>query len=295
MLTLLAWAALGLAQGFNDRPPVRWSTFQSGQISKIRQFETRVLVTEGQWQSFWRRLTGNAADTAPRGVNWAREELWVVCLGERRTGGYSVFIKSAQFVDPRNIDVVWVERTPAPGGMVTQALTAPYVVIKVERNAGTPRFVRGEDGGIGGPGTIIVTPGHPGFDDNQPFPLRWGLLDRGAYSWVNQERHFNLVTQREWEAYARNAFPQNDDMLRLGERVRWDDEMVVALHLGVESRHNTVEIDRVTVDREGRVTIVWFERTPPEAQAGRCSPYLIIRIPRYTTAPTIRKTVGGWR
>lgn len=51
-------------------------------------------------------------------------------LGEKPTGGYGIQVKSIQ--DNGRITVIQVEKTePDPNDMVTQALTYPYVVIKV--------------------------------------------------------------------------------------------------------------------------------------------------------------------
>lgn len=52
-------------------------------------------------------------------------------LGERRTGGYGIEIKSVEDVEGR-IAVVYKERKPEPGAMLIQVITYPWEVIKVD-------------------------------------------------------------------------------------------------------------------------------------------------------------------
>ncbi len=52
-------------------------------------------------------------------------------LGERRTGGYGIHISSVEVVD-ENILIVYNETKPSEGSMTIQAITYPYVVLKVD-------------------------------------------------------------------------------------------------------------------------------------------------------------------
>ena len=287
VLLALIWASFVTAQ--SAYPIVKWSTFQAGTMAKIKRYETRVISTEGSWQSYWVTLTGNPASTAPKGLEWAREELWVIALGERTTGGCNLYVRSISFVDPRNVNVEFVETTQPAGSHTIQVVTSPYVVLRVERNGGVPRFVRCEDPGFNMGGSTVLL---PTYNDDPIRPLRWGLLDRGTGSKISGDRIFNLATQREFENYARSAFPNNSWMQELSREVAWRDEMVVAIHCGTRARFTSVEIDRATVDQNGRVTISWFENTPSDGALTRCNPYLLMRIPRYSTSPTMRKTYG---
>lgn len=289
LLLAVMVASFATAQISSNLPVVKWSTFQAGTASKLKTFETRVISTEGAWQKYWVTLTGNPASTAPRGLEWSKEELWVIALGERRTGGCNLYVRSAVFVDARNVHVEYVETSPPPGAVSTQVMTSPYVVIRVERCGGSPQFVRCEDAGFNYGGTTVIL---PNYSEEAIRPLRWGLLDRGQYSNVTAERTFALASRREYEYYAKNAFPNNSFMLELGRDVRWEDEMVVAIHSGSKARYTSVEVDRATVDNQGRVQITWFESVPIDGQMTRCTPYLLMRIPRYTTSPSIRKTYG---
>lgn len=287
-LLVLSCFALGQVHG-QALPTVKWSTFQGGTMSRIKTFETRVLSTEGSWQIYWNRLTGNPASTAPKGIEWAHEELWVIAAGERQTGGYNIYVRGARYVDARNIHVEYVLTTPQSGGVSTQVITSPYVVLRVERSGGTPQFVRCDDFGYNMGGSTVLLP--PYYEDSER-PLRWSLMDRGAYSNVGTERIFGLATRREFSSYLNNAFPNNEEMAQLERDVRWDSEMVIAIHGGSENRLTSIEIDRAVVDQNGRVTITWFEDSGRGVNSTRCTPYLLMRIPRYTTMPTVRKVYG---
>lgn len=74
-------------------------------------------------------------------VDFAREQVVFVALGERRTGGYSVEVTSVT-ISGDTLVVRYVERRPGPGCLTTQALTTPYHAVAVPRVHATPRFER---------------------------------------------------------------------------------------------------------------------------------------------------------
>lgn len=64
-------------------------------------------------------------------------------LGEKPTGGYQTVIDAVTMVSPGNIHVTAREISPAPGAMVTQALSYPYILITFEASG-----VKSVDGDI---------------------------------------------------------------------------------------------------------------------------------------------------
>lgn len=54
----------------------------------------------------------------------------VATAGKRNTGGYSIYLKSA-ILDGKQLKLIFAVSSPAPDMMVTQALTYPYVVVRV--------------------------------------------------------------------------------------------------------------------------------------------------------------------
>lgn len=74
----------------------------------------------------------NMAVQQLRQVNLEQEHLLFVTLGERPTGGYSISLASASVDSTENtLQLSMAVRSPAPGTMVTQAITSPCVVVAV--------------------------------------------------------------------------------------------------------------------------------------------------------------------
>ncbi|MBI1831207.1 MAG: protease complex subunit PrcB family protein [Planctomycetes bacterium] len=72
-------------------------------------------------------------------IDWKKQMVIVVYGGTQRTGGYSVEVKSLEVKDAKLI-VNWKLKTPAPGSIVTQALTNPTLTILVDRFEGDVIF-----------------------------------------------------------------------------------------------------------------------------------------------------------
>lgn len=104
---------------------VRWSGQNGGGDTPA----TRVLRTAEEWSAFWRQVER----PAPQPFDATKQMAVVVALGEKRTGGFSVEIDSAQAADG-NLVVTYREAAPDPSMMVTQALTAPWAAAIVPRS-----------------------------------------------------------------------------------------------------------------------------------------------------------------
>lgn len=65
-------------------------------------------------------------------LKWGEEAALIVDLGEKRTGGHSVEVLDVTFEEGR-LDVWLKVVTPGPGAFVTQVMTHPYAVRKVDR------------------------------------------------------------------------------------------------------------------------------------------------------------------
>ncbi|MBQ0744993.1 MAG: protease complex subunit PrcB family protein [Marinobacter sp.] len=74
----------------------------------------------------------NMAIQQLRQVDMAKEHLVFVTLGEKPTGGHSVSLASAEMENNDNtLRLVMAVRAPAPGTMVSQAITSPCTVVAV--------------------------------------------------------------------------------------------------------------------------------------------------------------------
>lgn len=90
-----------------------------------------VSTPEG-WHSVFPPALG-AEDTAPP-VDFAREIVVVVGMGQRATGGYAVELKEPKgIVKGGHATIQVVFRAPAPDAMVAQALTRPCLAVRLPR------------------------------------------------------------------------------------------------------------------------------------------------------------------
>jgi hypothetical protein len=294
LFMLICIATVGFTADRTLKDPVRWGTLKVGANGKIKKETLRVIETEGEFASFWSELTGEPASRAPKTVNFSKDRVIAICAGERRTGGYEVMIRSVEFVNSVEFEVKWTEKFPT--GVASQAITSPYRLLRVERNAGKVRFSRVTyqahcDNRPPNDGTIIIIGGDY---DQYPMPIRFGLLDRGSYSSVSRPTNFTLTSRREMLNYWSSAFPNRtlseDDL----ESINWGEEIVVAIHLGTGSTNGKVaEIDKVVLDRDGKLKVTWFEETDRSLRdMSKQSPYVLIRIPLYGTRPVITKLRG---
>jgi hypothetical protein len=72
-------------------------------------------------------------------IDWTKQMVVTISGGTQRTGGYSVEAKSVEVKDGKFV-VNWKLNTPAPGSIVTQALTNPSLTILVDRHEGDVQF-----------------------------------------------------------------------------------------------------------------------------------------------------------
>ncbi|HZZ82353.1 MAG TPA: protease complex subunit PrcB family protein [Gemmataceae bacterium] len=72
-------------------------------------------------------------------VDLEKQMVIVVYAGEKRTGGYSVEVKSLEVKDKKLI-VHWKLNSPGPDDIVTQAITHPQLVLLVDRFDGEVVF-----------------------------------------------------------------------------------------------------------------------------------------------------------
>jgi hypothetical protein len=137
---LNAWVAAALALiGFAAVPadPVAFKTLDAGDQG-IESKREAVMRTAAEWTALWKELGSSKPRPA---VDFARSTVLGVFLGSRPTAGYTVKIdtierQGAEFV------VTYRERPPAPTDMVAQMLTAPYLLVTIEKFDGRVRFVR---------------------------------------------------------------------------------------------------------------------------------------------------------
>lgn len=106
-----------------------YASEQSGIDSPMRT----LVRTPGEWASVWASVTGHVSPTPPGPeVDFDRFMLVAVGLGRRPSGGYAARITGIEST-PARLTVTVEEVEPGPGCIETMALTAPVIVVRVER------------------------------------------------------------------------------------------------------------------------------------------------------------------
>jgi hypothetical protein len=72
-------------------------------------------------------------------IDWDKQMLVVVAAGSKPTGGYRVEVRTLSVKD-KTLTVHWKLHNPAPGGIVTTAITYPAQMVLVERFDGPVKF-----------------------------------------------------------------------------------------------------------------------------------------------------------
>lgn len=113
---------------------VPFTTVDKGFRSGLREGRFIVVVTAKEWRDLWGAHKTRVASVpqAPE-VDFQEEMVVGVFLGEKRTGGYGIEIKSVELDAGKQVRVLWAETSPAPGSMVAQALTQPYHIVRLKR------------------------------------------------------------------------------------------------------------------------------------------------------------------
>ncbi len=89
-------------------------------------------TSESALENLWRRAYGSLSDLPPvPGVDFEDSSVAAVFLGTRSSGGYSVDVRNVSVENGEvYLDVEVTE--PAPGTLTTQALTNPWVMVRVD-------------------------------------------------------------------------------------------------------------------------------------------------------------------
>lgn len=119
--------------------------------SRIITKQEAVIENPEAWLAFWERhQTGHfpalTSDFAPSSgslpeIDFTKELVIAVFLGEQRTGGYAVEIEEINVLEKEAEAVVTVAVTrPNPQDIVTQVLTQPLHIVKVQKPNMPVRF-----------------------------------------------------------------------------------------------------------------------------------------------------------
>jgi hypothetical protein len=118
-----------------------FSTVELGASSGIRE-PTRIVVRASrEWLLVWARHAGSIGAVQAPPVDFSREMVVGVFMGERETGGYQVEIIGVERT-ASVLRVLYVTREPEPGAILTQALTQPFHLVRLARDDAFVSFIR---------------------------------------------------------------------------------------------------------------------------------------------------------
>jgi hypothetical protein len=121
--------------------PAPVARLYGAQTSAYDAAEEVVLRDRAAWQAAWQRLhNGLAAEPLPA-VDFARDLVVLVALGERNSGGTTLRVDEVVQVGADTV-VRYTVTEPGPGCMTAQVITSPVEVVRVPRAGGAVRFER---------------------------------------------------------------------------------------------------------------------------------------------------------
>ena len=139
---LISLGACFLTQGVaSERVP--FVTIDQGFRSGVRERKFLVIKTEPEWKAVWQSHGQPLIPVKelPR-VDFDKEMIVAVFLGEKPTGGYKVEITAMEEDQGKGqLRVVTREGKPPVGSIATQALTQPYHVVRVKKSDLTTTFI----------------------------------------------------------------------------------------------------------------------------------------------------------
>jgi PrcB C-terminal len=133
-VTLMCWLAQVSAGEFG-KPAAQLSfqTIAKGYRSSVREPLQTVVRSQAEWDSVWKRHSVATNPPPPPFVDFKRQIVVAVFLGEKPTGGYDVEIIRAEQSDGALV-LHYREKSPLPGSIAIQALTQPFHIIQVVRD-----------------------------------------------------------------------------------------------------------------------------------------------------------------
>jgi hypothetical protein len=111
--------------------PVTFRTVGKGFRSGVHTPLQIAARSQSEWTALWRQHASvDSSSQQPPAIDFEREIVIGLFLGDKPTGGYDVQISRVE----RNNDALTIyyqEKSPLPGAMVTQAVTQPFHIVRI--------------------------------------------------------------------------------------------------------------------------------------------------------------------
>lgn len=102
--------------------------------SQIQEARTTTVTTAEAWETLWSEHMGT--DSERPEVDFAKEAVVAVFLGQKPTGGYSATIQSVRLSD-KTLQVTYTEKSPSPESITTQVISYPSHIVKINQAPST--------------------------------------------------------------------------------------------------------------------------------------------------------------
>lgn len=129
-----------------------WDTLAEGnQASGVEQAEYALITNEDQLLSFWNRAYGSqlTVPSLPE-VDFRRETIVAAFAGTKPSGGYGLSVEKVT-LEGNDVYIDLTETTPPADAITTQALTSPWVMLRILRgDINAAWFRNAQDGALFG-------------------------------------------------------------------------------------------------------------------------------------------------
>ncbi len=121
-------------------PPLSLSfqVIEQSHYSPVSKSQFVVINSSESWSDLWSNY-GQAPNLTD--VDFDEHTVIAVFLGQRPTGGYEISIESMKDEGPEIVILV-KESLPPPDAMLTQALTAPFQIVRTAKITKPVRFIQ---------------------------------------------------------------------------------------------------------------------------------------------------------
>ncbi len=122
-----------VAMQINLKPtaPVTFRSLSKGYRSGVRAPLQIVARNQDEWTALWRQhVSSDSIFRPPPTIDFDKEVVVALFLGDKPTGGYDVQISRAE-QSSESLTIYYREKSPSPGSMVTQALTQPFHIVRI--------------------------------------------------------------------------------------------------------------------------------------------------------------------
>jgi len=118
-----------------NAPRYGFISLSSGSQCNISERGFSVANSQEEYETLVERMLGRGSRAPVQQIDWSRYKIIAVALGERPTGGYSLSVETIARAKTGQTFIVARETAPRFGQPVTQMMTRPFVILRVENSA----------------------------------------------------------------------------------------------------------------------------------------------------------------